>query len=113
VSWTLLSTNFAPRETIFFTTFVQLIRRQQDGTERRSSSPARVEANTVRLPIGTEVQIGDYIEHPSLNGESRMMVVLDVVHPHMTGASNIDDQIEVTCVPTGRATRTSSISGEK
>jgi hypothetical protein len=42
-----------------------------------------------------------------------MMVVLDVVHPHMTGASNIDDQIEVTCVPTGRATRTSSISGEK
>jgi uncharacterized protein (TIGR02391 family) len=87
---------------IFFTTFVTLIRRQQEGTETRTSSPARVEGNTLRLPLGTEVQIGDYVEHRSPNDEPRMMTVIDVIHPYMPGASNVDDHIEATCVESGR-----------
>ncbi len=30
------------------------------------------------------------------------MTVIDVVHPHMQGASSVNDHIEVTCVPIGR-----------
>jgi uncharacterized protein (TIGR02391 family) len=88
---------------IFFTTFVTLIRRQLDETERRLGSPARVEGNTLRLPIGTDVQRGDYVEHRPPNNEPRMMTVIDVIHPHMPGASVANDHIEVTCAPSGRA----------
>jgi hypothetical protein len=88
---------------IFFTTFVTLIRRQLAGTERRLGSTARVEGNTLRLPIGTDVQRGDYVEHRPSNEEPRMLSVIDVIHSHMLGASAVDDHIEVTCVPTGRA----------
>ena len=87
---------------IFFTTFVTLIRRQPDGTERRISSPARVEGHTLRLPLGTEVQVGDYVEHHPPNDELRTMIVIDVIYPYMPGASNVDDHIEVTCVDNGR-----------
>ncbi|MGH3695301.1 MAG: TIGR02391 family protein [Pseudonocardiaceae bacterium] len=31
-----------------------------------------------------------------------MMTVIDVIHPHMSGASTADDHIEVTCVPSER-----------
>ncbi|MGH3897195.1 MAG: TIGR02391 family protein [Pseudonocardiaceae bacterium] len=88
---------------IFFTTFVTLIRRQREGMERRLGSPARVEGNTLRLPIGTNVQMGDYVEHRPPNDEPRMMTVIDVIHPHMLGASAVTDHIEVTCVSSGRA----------
>ncbi len=57
----------------------------------------------MRLPIGTEVQIGDYVEHRPPNDELRMLAVIDVIHPYMPGASNVDDHIEVICVPIGRA----------
>ncbi len=67
--------------------------------ERRLGSPARVEGNTILLPIGTEVHAGDRIEHRLPNKEPRTMVVIDVVHPHMAGAN---DHIEVTCVPSER-----------
>lgn len=87
---------------IFFTTFVTLIRRQPEGTERRLGSPARVEGNTLRLPIGTDVRIGDYVEHHPPNDEPRMMAVIDVIHPYTPGANNTDDHIEVTCVDSGR-----------
>lgn len=87
---------------IFFTTFVTLIRRQQGETETRTSSPARVEGNTLRLPLGTEVQIGDYVEHRPPNDEARMMTVIDVIHPYMSGVNNIDDHVEVTCVDSER-----------
>ena len=87
---------------IFFTTFVTLIRRQPDGTERRISSPARAEDHTLRLPLGTEVQVGDYVEHQPPNDEPRRMIVIDVIYPYMPGASNVDDHIEVTCVDNGR-----------
>lgn len=83
---------------IFFTTFVTLIRRQQEGAGRRLGSPARVEGNTVLLPIGTEVQVGDYLEYRLPSDELRMMGVIDVVHPHTPGATAIDDHIEATCV---------------
>lgn len=89
---------------IFFTTFVTLIRRQLEGTERRLGSPARVEGNTLRLPIGTDVQRGDYVEHRPPHDEPRTMTVIDVIHPHMPGASAVDDHIDVTCVPSERAT---------
>ncbi|HET9254461.1 MAG TPA: hypothetical protein VFO16_04575 [Pseudonocardiaceae bacterium] len=88
---------------IFFTTFITLIRLQLEGTEKRLGSTARVEGNTLRLPIGTDVQIGDYVEHRPPNDEPRMMIVIDVIHPHMPGASAVDDHIEVTCVPSRRA----------
>ena len=84
---------------IFFTTFVMLIRRRREGMESRLGSPARVEGHTVLLPIGTEVKIGDYIGHNLSNGELRMMVVIDVIHPHMPGAGVADDHVEVTCLP--------------
>ena len=87
---------------IFFTTFVTLIRRQLEGTERRLGSPARVEGNTLRLPMGTDVQIGDHVEHRPPNDEPRMMTVIDVIHPYTPGANSIDDHIEVTCVDSGR-----------
>lgn len=89
---------------IFFTTFVTLVRRQLEGTERRLGSPARVEGSTLRLPLGTDVQIDDYVEHRPPNDEPRMMTVIDVIHPYMRGTSSVDDHIEVTCVPSGRAT---------
>jgi uncharacterized protein (TIGR02391 family) len=84
---------------IFFTTFVTLIRRQHEGAERRLGSPARVEGNIVLLPIGTEVQVDDYLEYRLSSDELRMMGVIDVVHPYMPGAHDTDDHIEVTCVP--------------
>ena len=87
---------------ILFTTFVTLIRRHREGTERRLGSPARVENGMVLLPIGTDVRAGDYIEHRLSNDESRMVVAIDVVHPHMPGARALDDHIEVTCVPNRR-----------
>lgn len=87
---------------IFFTTFVMLVRRQLEGTERRLGSPARVEGTTLRLPIGTDIQIGDYVEHCPPHKESRMMTVIDVIHPHMPGAHAVDDHIDVTCVPIER-----------
>ena len=99
---TLLPTSQTSHEMIFFTTFVTLIRRQQEGTETRMSSPARVEGNTLRLPLGTEVQVGDYVEHRSPNDEPRMMMVIDVIHPYTPDTCDIDDHIEVTCVDNGR-----------
>lgn len=89
-------------EMIFFTTFVTLTQHQHEGTERRRGSPARVEGNTIRLPIGTEVQVGTYVEYRPPNDKPRMMVVIDVIHPSMPGVSAVDDHIEVTCVPIGR-----------
>jgi uncharacterized protein (TIGR02391 family) len=88
---------------IFFTTFVTIIRRSQEAAEERRGSPARVEGNTIRLPIGTDVQTGDYLEHRLPNDELRMMTVIDVIHPYMPGATNGDDHIEITCVPSERA----------
>jgi hypothetical protein len=88
---------------IFFTTFVTIIRRSQEAPEERRGSPAQVEGNTIRLPIGTDVQAGDYLEHRLPNDELRMMTVIDVIHPYMPGATNGDDHIEVTCVPSERA----------
>lgn len=87
---------------IFFTTYVTIIRRNQEGTEKRRGSPARVEGNTIRLPIGTDVRAGDYVEHRLPNDEPRMMFVIDFIDPYMPGASAADDHIEVTCVPGGR-----------
>ena len=84
---------------IFFTTFVTLIRPQPERAQRRLGSPARVEGDTLRLPIRTEVQIGDYVEHCPPNGEPRIMTVIDVIHPHMSAATFSDDHIEVTCAP--------------
>ncbi len=84
---------------IFFTTFVTVIRRQHAGAERRMGSPAHVKGDTLRLPIGTDVQIGDYVEYCLLNDELRMMSVIDVIHPYMSSARTIDDHIEVTCAP--------------
>lgn len=84
---------------IFFITFVTLIRRQRAGPERRLGSPARVEGNTLRLPIGTDVQRGDHVEHRPPHDEPRMLAVIDVIHPYMPGAGAVDDHIEVTCAP--------------
>jgi uncharacterized protein (TIGR02391 family) len=89
-------------EMIFFTTFVTLIRPLREGPGRRMGSPARVESNTVLLPIGTDVQAGDYLEYRLPSDELRMMGVIDVVHPHMPGATAVDDHIEATCVPSRR-----------
>jgi uncharacterized protein (TIGR02391 family) len=88
---------------IFFTAYVTIIRRSREAAEKRRGSPARVEGNTIRLPIGTDVQAGDYLEHRLLNDELRMMTVIDVIHPYMSGATNGDDHIEVTCVLSERA----------
>jgi hypothetical protein len=87
---------------IFFTAYVTVTRRDQEGIQKRWGSPARVEDNMIRLPIGTDVQVGDHLEHRLANGESQTMLVIDVVHPHMPGANNMADHIEVTCVPSER-----------
>lgn len=94
-------------EITFFTTFVTLIRWHPDGSERRMGSPARVESHTLRLPIGTDVRVGDYVETsndygPTETAAARMMVVIDVIHPYMPGSSAVADHIEVTCVPSKR-----------
>jgi hypothetical protein len=88
---------------IFFTAYVSIMRHEQQGIQKRWGSPARVEGNIIRLPIGTDVQAGDYLEHRLSNDKPQMMVAIDVVHPHMPGASNMADHIEVTCVPAERA----------
>ncbi len=56
----------------------------------------------IYLPIGTDVQEGDYLEHRLPNDELRMMTVIDVIHPYMPSATNGEDHIEVTCVPSKR-----------
>lgn len=89
---------------IFFTTYVAIIRRNQERVEKRRGAPARVEGGTVRLPIGTDVQAGDYLEHRLANDEIRKMTVIDVVPPYLSGASEADYHIEVTCVPVERET---------
>jgi uncharacterized protein (TIGR02391 family) len=88
---------------IFFTTYVTVTRRGQDGIQKRWGSPARVEGNVICFPIGTDVKEGDYLQHRLANDELQVMLVIDVVHPHMPGANGIDDHIEVTCVPSERA----------
>jgi uncharacterized protein (TIGR02391 family) len=87
---------------IFFTTYVTIIRRDHEQTEKRRGSPARVEGSTVRLPIGTDVQPGDYLEYRLSSDEQRRMLVIDVIHPHMHEASTDEDHIEVTGVPSER-----------
>jgi Protein of unknown function (Hypoth_ymh) len=84
---------------IFFTSYVTITRRDQECAQKRWGSPARVEGNTIRLPIGTDVQEGDYVQHQLPNGGLQMMLVIDIVHPHMPAANNMSDHIEVTCVP--------------
>ena len=79
------------------------MRHEQEGIQKRWGSPARIEGNIIRLPIGTDVQAGDYLEHRLSNDKPQTMVVIDVVHPHMPGASIMSDHIEVTCVPSERA----------
>lgn len=88
---------------IFFTTFVTIIRRSQEAAEERRGSPAQVAGDMICLPIGTDVQEGDYLEHRLPNDELRMMTVIDVIHPYMPSATNGEDHIEVTCVPSKRA----------
>lgn len=87
---------------IFFTTYVTIIRCNHERTEKPRGTPARVDGSTVRLPTGTDVQVGDYVEHRLPNDESRRMVVIDAIHPHMLGASKEDDHIEVICAPVER-----------
>ncbi len=89
---------------IFFTTYVTIIRCHRERAEKRLGTPARVEGSTIRLPTGTDVQVGDYVEHRLPNDELRRMVVIDAIHPHMLGASREDDHIEVTCAPVERVT---------
>jgi uncharacterized protein (TIGR02391 family) len=89
---------------IFFTTYVTVIRRGQEWTETRRGTPARVEGTTVRLPIGTDVQVGDHLEQLLANDQIRRMLVIDVVSPYMPGTSDEDDYIQVTCVPVERVT---------
>jgi hypothetical protein len=84
---------------IFFTTFVTLIRRRPEKPERRLISPARMEGNTLFLPIGTEVDAEDYVEYRPLHSEPQLLTVIDIVRPHTPGAGHINDHIEVTCVP--------------
>lgn len=88
---------------IFFTGYVTIMRHEHEGIQRRWGSPARVEGNATRFPIGTDVRAGDYLEHRLPNDKLQTMLVIDVVHPHMPGASNMADHIEVTCVPSERA----------
>ncbi|MGH3697265.1 MAG: TIGR02391 family protein [Pseudonocardiaceae bacterium] len=89
---------------IFFTTYITIIRCHRERAEKRLGTPARVEGSTIRLPTGTDVQVGDYVEHRLPNDEQRRMVVIDAIHPHMLGASREDDHIEVTCAPLERVT---------
>ncbi len=87
---------------IFFTTHVTIIRRNHERTERGRGTPARVEGSTIRLPSGTDVQVGDLLEHRSPDDEPQRMVVIDAVHPYMLGASEDNDHIELTCAPLER-----------
>jgi uncharacterized protein (TIGR02391 family) len=89
---------------IFFTTYVTVIRRSQEWTETRRGTPARVEGATVRLPISTDVQAGDYLEQLLTNDEVRRMLVIDVISPYMPGANEDDDHLQVTCAPVERMT---------
>jgi uncharacterized protein (TIGR02391 family) len=89
---------------IFFTTYVTIIRPGHERAGIRRGTPARVEGSTIRLPTGTDVRVGDHLEHRLANDEPRRMVVIDAVHPYMPGASKDDDHIEVTCVPLERVT---------
>ncbi len=94
-------------EMIFFTTHVTVIRRHQEQADRGWAdrgwgTPARVEGSTVRLPAGTDIQVGDFVEHRAPNDELHRMVVIDAVYPYMLGASKGDDQIELTCAPLER-----------
>jgi hypothetical protein len=89
---------------IFFTTYVTVIRRSHEGTEKRRGSPARVEGSIIRLPVETDVRAGDHLEYRLSNDEPRRMIVIDAVHPYMNRASTFDDYIELTCVPTQRIT---------
>jgi uncharacterized protein (TIGR02391 family) len=97
-------------EMIFFTTYVTIIRRNHERPERRRGSPARVEGGTIRLPIGTDVQAGDYLEHRLANDEIRNMVVIDVVPPYLPGANEADDYIEVTCIPVERVATSQAVA---
>lgn len=89
---------------IFFTTYVTIIRSRRERTEKRFGTPARVEGSTIRLPTGTDVQVGDHVEYRLPDDEPCRMVVIDAIHPHMLGASGEDDHIEVTCAPRERMT---------
>jgi uncharacterized protein (TIGR02391 family) len=89
---------------IFFATYVTIIRSNQGWTEKHRGSPALIEGGTIRLPIGTDVQVGDHLEHRLANDEIRRMVVIDVVPPCMPGTNEADDHIEVICTPDERAT---------
>jgi hypothetical protein len=88
---------------IFFTGYVTIMRHEHEGIQKRWGSPARVKGNTIRLPIGTDVETGDYLGYRLANDKPQIMIVIDVVHPHMPGATNMADYIEVTCVPSERA----------
>lgn len=87
---------------IFFTSYVTITRRDQEGIQKRWGSPAGVEDDTIRLPISTDVQEGDYLEYRLLNDELERMRVIDVVHPHMPSANSMSDHIEVICIPSER-----------
>jgi uncharacterized protein (TIGR02391 family) len=87
---------------IFFTTHVTIFRRNHERTDRGRGTPARVEGTTIRLPVGTDVQVGDLLDHQSSDDEPQRMVVIDAVHPHMLGARKNDDHIELTCAPLER-----------
>ena len=89
---------------IFFTTYVSIIRRNPERVEKRRGTPARVAGGTVRLPIGTDVHAGDYLEHRLANDEIRKLAVIDVVPAYLAGAGETDDYIEVTCIPVKRIT---------
>jgi uncharacterized protein (TIGR02391 family) len=88
---------------IFFTAYVTIMRHEHEGIQKRWGSPARLEGNTIRLPIGTDVEAGDYLEHRLPNDALQRMLVIDVIHPHMPAANSMSDHIEVTCVPSERA----------
>lgn len=87
---------------IFFTTHVTIFRRNHERTESGRGTPARVEGSTIRLPAGTDVQVGDLLEHRPSGDEPQRMVVIDAVHPYMLSASMDDDHIELTCAPLER-----------
>jgi Protein of unknown function (Hypoth_ymh) len=89
---------------IFFTTYVTIIRPNQEFGEKRRGTPARMEGSMIWLPIGADVHAGDRLEYRLADDEIRTMVVIDVVPPHLNGASEGDDHIEVTCVPAQRTT---------
>jgi uncharacterized protein (TIGR02391 family) len=95
---------------IFFTTYVRIIRSNQERIEKHRGSPALTEGGTIRLPIGTDVRVGDSLEHWLANDEIRRMVVIDVVPPYTPGANEAGDHIEVTCIPAERVTTSQSMA---